>query len=280
MLRMQSGTRTSPVVFHVSRHLRSHSNGASEDTGDRDPNIPSVDARLATELLPFVLSMVAGNIDAIGFLELGGLFPAHITGNLVKLAEWFIAGGPAPVAHLISVPIFIATLALTRLIAAGLERFGIATLKPLLLLHFIVLVGSLMLGSTAGPHADSNSLGMIVTGMLGVSAMAVQSALTRICLAGAPSTTVMTTNITLLTMDLGEILLVRDQNRIANATKRARNIWPAILGFLLGCVFGGAIAAVIGLKSLVLPVGFALLAWGLGRTATQKGKNELSISDL
>jgi hypothetical protein len=41
--------------------------------------------------------------------------------------------------------------------------------------------------------------------MLGVAAMAVQNALS-----GAPSTAVMTTNVTVFTMDLREILLAQD----------------------------------------------------------------------
>jgi uncharacterized membrane protein YoaK (UPF0700 family) len=47
-------------------------------------------------------------------------------------------------------------------------------------------------------------------GMLGVAAMAVQNALVRISLSGAPSTAVMTTNVTVFTMDLREILLAQD----------------------------------------------------------------------
>jgi uncharacterized membrane protein YoaK (UPF0700 family) len=42
--------------------------------------------------------------------------------------------------------------------------------------------------------------------MLGVSAMAVQNALVQISLKGAPSTAVMTSNVTRFAMDVGEVL--------------------------------------------------------------------------
>src|ERR1700759_2486967 len=45
--------------------------------------------------------------------------------------------------------------------------------------------------------------------MLGVAAMAIQNALVRISLTGAPSTAVMTTKVTVFAMDIGEILLAR-----------------------------------------------------------------------
>src|SRR5579862_6021188 len=96
---------------------------------------PSVDSTLGTKLLPSVLGLTAGTIDVIGFLALGGLFTAHITGNLVILAAHLVSGGEAPVAHVLSVPVFVATLGLTRLLAGGLEALGLATLRPLLALQ-------------------------------------------------------------------------------------------------------------------------------------------------
>jgi hypothetical protein len=48
--------------------------------------VESVGDRLGTKLLTFVLSVIAGSVDVIGFLGLGALFIAHITGNLVVLA--------------------------------------------------------------------------------------------------------------------------------------------------------------------------------------------------
>jgi uncharacterized membrane protein YoaK (UPF0700 family) len=229
--------------------------------------ILSIDHSLGTKFLPFVLSMTAGSTDVIGFLGLGGLFTAHITGNLVVLAAKVVAGETAPVSFLISVPVFIAVLALSKLIAAGLERMLIASLVPLLLLQFLLLSIFSVICLRARPGIDPNTAMMVVAGMLAVSAMAVQNALARTSLKGAPSTAVMTTNITLFTLDVGEILLGRNAGSVAAARDRAGHTWPAIAGFVLGCVFGALCQAAFGLRSSVLPTGLALVAFALGAAA-------------
>jgi uncharacterized membrane protein YoaK (UPF0700 family) len=236
----------------------------------------SVDESFSMKLLPFVLSVIAGSTDVIGFLGLSGLFTAHITGNLVILAARFLAGGPAPVAHVISVPAFIVALFLTRLLAGGLERFRIVPLRPLLLLQFLLLFAFFVIGAAAGRQVGPNTLIMIAAGMLGVSAMAVQNALVRISLAEAPSTAVMTTNITVFTMSVGEMLLARDPIGLAEARRRARHTWPVIAGFLLGCALGAPCEAALGLRSLVLPAGLALVALALGAAANLRPANGLS----
>ena len=43
--------------------------------------VVSVDDLLCAKLLPFLLSVIAGSVDVIGFLGLGGLLTAHVTGN-------------------------------------------------------------------------------------------------------------------------------------------------------------------------------------------------------
>lgn len=214
--------------------------------------------------LPAVLSVIAGSVDVIGFLGLGGLFTAHITGNLVILAAHVVAGGAAPVAIMLSVPVFMLVVGLTRLLATGLESIGLVALRPLLLLQFLLLVGFLALCVAQGPRIDPNAASAIFAGMLGVSAMAVQNALVRISLKDAPSTAVMTSNITNFALDVGERLVGRNPNDVAKASSRAERTWPAIVGFVVGCGLGAVCLTAIGLWSLVLPTGLALLALAMG----------------
>jgi uncharacterized membrane protein YoaK (UPF0700 family) len=223
------------------------------------PPIP-IEQSLTTKLLPTVLSLIAGSVDVISFVGLGGLFAAHITGNLVILAAHIVAGDEAPLALMISVPVFIIVLAMTRLLAGGLERLRVASLRPLLCAQFLLLAGFLALCVAGGPRLDPNGASATVAGMLGVSAMAVQNALVQISLKGSPSTAVMTTNITRFMMDLGDVLLGRSPNDGAKAGERARRTGLAIAGFVVGCGLGAGCQAVAGLWSLALPAGLALVA--------------------
>jgi uncharacterized membrane protein YoaK (UPF0700 family) len=151
--------------------------------------------------------------------------------------------------------------------AAGLERCRIPTLLPLLLLQFVLLSAFFAISFAARERIDPTTARMIFAGMLGVSAMAVQNALVRLSLAGAPSTAVMTTNITNFSIDVVEMLLGHDMGRAERARDRAKRTWPVIVSFLLGCALGVACETAFGLPSLALPAGFALLSLALGGAA-------------
>jgi len=220
------------------------------------------------KLLPAVLSLIAGSADVISFLGLGGLFTAHITGNLVILAAHIVTGQAASIALLLAVPMFILALGATRLLAAGVERGGRSSLPFLLLLQFVLLAASFVLCVLAGPRADPRATIAIVAGMLGVSALAVQNALVQISLADVPSTAVVTTNLTRLTMDLGDILLERDSPNVRAARRRAQHTWPVVLGFAVGAALGAWCFANVGLWSLAMPAALALLAFFLGLRAS------------
>src|SRR5438270_5573582 len=95
---------------------------------------------MASRALPFVLSLIAGSTDVIGFLGLNGLFTAHITGNIVVLAAHLVAGDPTFLSYTLSIPVFMLVLLLVRLLAGALRRANISTLAPLLLAQFVSLL--------------------------------------------------------------------------------------------------------------------------------------------
>jgi uncharacterized membrane protein YoaK (UPF0700 family) len=227
---------------------------------------PSVDSSLGAKLLPGVLSVIAGSVDVICFLGLGGLFAAHITGNLVVLAAHIATGRATALAPILSVPVFIASLGLTRLLAVGLRETRHGTLRPLLGLQLALLVSFLAVLIAAGSGLDPAAPIAVVAGMLGVAAMAVQNALVQISMGGAPATAVMTTDITKFMMDIVVMLFRRDSSEVAHARSRASHTWPAIVGFTIGCGLGAVLEAAIGYWSLALPTGLGLLALALGFT--------------
>src|SRR5438270_11020799 len=97
-------------------------------------------------LLPAVLSTTAGAVDVIGFLTLGGLFSAHITGNVVVLAAHYVIGGFSEVGPLLSVPVFVVVLGVVTLAAGTIEGAGYGSRRPLLALQAALLAGCLGLG--------------------------------------------------------------------------------------------------------------------------------------
>lgn len=220
---------------------------------------------IPARVLPFILSLIAGSTDTISFLGLNGLFTAHITGNVVILAAHLITGDPAIVSYILAVPVFMLVLLLTSLFANNLERSGVATLRPLLLLQLLLLVGFVVLSVVYGTRLGVDSGVAVVTGMTGVAAMAVQTALVQISLKSTPSTGVMTTNVTHFVVALAELLARRDVSTAEKARERMLHIFPVISGFGLGCALGAASEEAWGLRSLGLPTALALLALVVSR---------------
>ena len=206
-----------------------------------------------------VLSLTAGSADASSFLGLGGLFNSHITGNLMILAVRVVNGDTAPLALLLSVPVFVVVVFLARVLAARLQFAGVPPLLLLLVLQLALLTGCLATSVSGGA--------LVVAGMLGVSAMAVQNALVQSALVGAPPTAAMTANVTRFALALAELVLRRSPRQSEVARRQVEHTWPAIVGFAAGGALGAALEAQVGLWAFSLPVGTALLALGLGLAA-------------
>jgi uncharacterized membrane protein YoaK (UPF0700 family) len=145
--------------------------------------------------LPPLLSVIAGMVDVIGFLSLG-LFTAHITGNLVVIAALLVRGGPPNMAQVLSVPVFVIAVTAVWRIAKALKRRGPALAWPLLLIQFLLLLCVFILSVIYSPAVNPHGWMSVVIAMIAVSAMACQFALLRVSLPVAPSTAVMTVNLT------------------------------------------------------------------------------------
>jgi uncharacterized membrane protein YoaK (UPF0700 family) len=233
---------------------------ASAATG---PAAGAPDPLLANRLglgLPLLLGTIAGSTDTICFLALNGLFTAHITGNLIVLAARVIAGDPTIISTILSVPVFMLMLLLTSLMARFIERAGSSSLRPLLLVQLLLLLGCLLLSVATGPWSDADAPLAVGASMFAVAAMSVQNALVQLALKNTPTTAVMTTNVTHLMVDLGAILLGSDRVEIAKAKSRALQVLPVIVGFVLGCGLGAASEATAGLWALIVPTALASFA--------------------
>jgi uncharacterized membrane protein YoaK (UPF0700 family) len=216
-------------------------------------------------LLLAVLSTTAGAVDVIGFLTLGGLFTAHITGNVVVAAAHYLTGGFSQVGPLVALPVFVAVLGAVTVASVAIEKTGYGARRTLMVLHAGLLIGCLGLGAAFGPFADADRLVALLVGMLAVAAMATQSALVKLGLPGAPSTAVMTTNTTQLIVDLCALARgAEEPDDLARARRRASATFACAVGFASGCAAGAALEVHFGLWALVLTALLAVLAVALG----------------
>jgi uncharacterized membrane protein YoaK (UPF0700 family) len=209
-------------------------------------------ARLLNRVPP-LLSVVAGMTDVIGYVSLGHLFTAHVTGNLVVIAALLVRGGPPNVAQILAVPVFIVAVGSVWLIAKALGRRGPALARPLLLVQFLLLTCVLIFSVICDPAANPHGLVAGVAAMIAVSAMACQFALLRLAVPGAPSTAVMTGNLTNTVLSLLDTLSRKDP-LTQDARERLKKTLKVLIGFFAGCVAGAAAASLLGDWAWSLPV--------------------------
>ena len=215
----------------------------------------------AHDRLPPVLSVIAGMVDVIGFLSLG-LFIAHVTGNLVVIAAQLVRGGPVHLTQILAVPIFMMAVAAAWLIAKALDRQGPALLGPLLLAQFLLLAGVLVLSVVGEPAANPHGFLAGVTAMVAVSAMGCQFALLRLAVTGAPSTAVMTGNVTSTILGLLDTLS-RARPLAEGSDERLTGTVKVLVGFFAGCVAGAAAVSFLGDWAWSLPVVLAAASLAL-----------------
>ena len=209
--------------------------------------------------LPPLLSLIAGMVDVIGYLSLK-LFTAHVTGNIVIIAAQLVYGGPPKMDQILAVPVFIVAVAGVWITAQALHRRGPLLTRLLLLIQFLLLACALVVAVIYHPDADPGGLMADVTAMIAIAAMASQYSFLQLALPGAPSTAVMTGNLTKTVLAFLETASERPP-LMADARQQLRKTLHVVIGFFVGCLIGAG--AVVWFQDWawafpVVPAGIAL----------------------
>ncbi len=217
-----------------------------------------------TWLLPALLSATAGAVEAIGFLALGGIFTAHITANLMVLAARCITGRFDQIGPLLAVPVFFAVLALVTSLYRSAPDLRTSR-RAMLIWHAALIASALAIGVALSPLSDTAGAAGIAIGMLIVSAMAMQTAVVRMSLPGSPSTAMLTTNATVLAIDLATLTRRKGgSDELTEARRRIAVTLPCVAGFVTGGALGVFLEIHLQLAALAMPLVLAAFAIPLG----------------
>jgi uncharacterized membrane protein YoaK (UPF0700 family) len=201
------------------------------------------------------LGFTAGYVDTLGFVALFGLFTAHVTGNFVLIGSELAHPSQGVLIKFLAFPAFIAAVVVSRLLALAAGRRGVASVRPLLSLQWLLLLACMLSGWRAQPVVDAGSGWVLATGILAAAAMGVQNAAGRLAFNALAPTTVMTGNVTQVVLDLVD--LVRGPADPALRERVGKFAWP-VLAFGTGAICGAFAYAGASFWALALPL--AILA--------------------
>ena len=223
-----------------------------------------------------LLSGVAGYIDAAGFVLLFGVFPAHLTGELVSDAIALSDGQLAARAPRLWIfPVFVASIVASALIARALRSRGRKATVGLLAL----VTSSLALFTLSGLLASAphqSHWPPLFAGGCAVAAMGFQTALMRESLTGC-QTTVMTGNLAQAILEIVDQVCNRIGGVSAVGSAPRSRLWVvgSALGAFTSCaVLGAWLAHRFGAASIGLPT---LVTAGLTRRAWREERAEPSV---
>jgi uncharacterized membrane protein YoaK (UPF0700 family) len=210
-------------------------------------------------ILPLLLSLNAGFVDTAGFLALQGLFTAHVTGNFVTLGASFVLGTSGALAKLLALPMFCVVVIAARWLGTLLSHHSVHPFVPLVILKVLLLIAGSWLAIHFGPFHDGDRWQAILTGMVLVSAMAIQNAVHRVHLGSAPPSTLMTGTTTQVMLDIADTIYPRQGAGVQTA--RLIQMSTNVVVFAIGCAAAALLYARFGVWCFVVPpaVGAAAL---------------------
>ncbi|SFI54080.1 YoaK family protein [Caulobacter sp. UNC279MFTsu5.1] len=223
---------------------------------------------VATSVL---LALVGGYVDVVGFVLLFGLFVNHATGNLVMLGVSLAGEGQGLALKLLSLPTFIIAAGVTYACVRRRHDRGQGSEALILLLQAAMLVVFARLLNNALPAARPDDAAVILAGLAGVSAMAIQNVGARAVFTQMAPTTIMTGNVTQIAIDLVDLLRSRkaiERNLIGRLIKT----WPPVAGFAAGAVAGAFGVVRAGAYSLLPAAAIVAVLGGLYASAPRAAR--------
>jgi uncharacterized membrane protein YoaK (UPF0700 family) len=209
-----------------------------------------------------LMSGIAGFVDAAGFVTLVGLFPAHVTGELVGAAVAMSSGrllhNPSRLAIL---PIFVLSVVLGALVSRWFRKRGRSPLAALFGLMALTLAffsaSDAVLPAFVHP---SSGLTTALREGTAVAAMGFQNVIMRRVLSTSCPTTVMTGNLTQFIIEVVERCVSKPKS--SESDLRLRLVAMALGAFTFCAILGGFLTTSFGTVSVALPaVVVAVLAW-------------------
>jgi uncharacterized membrane protein YoaK (UPF0700 family) len=202
--------------------------------------------------LSTLLSFNAGYVDTAGYLALQGLFTAHVTGNFVTLGASLAHGTSGAVAKILALPTFCAVVVVTRLLNTWLSLRHRPALDTLIALQVLLLVIGAALATRFGPFQDTDGWRAVLTGMVLVSAMAIQNTYHRIHLGSVPPSTIMTGTTTQIMIDLAD-RFYGPKGTDAQSSSRLLQMSAAVAVFAIGCGTAALLYINFGVKCFLVP---------------------------
>jgi uncharacterized membrane protein YoaK (UPF0700 family) len=204
-------------------------------------------------LLPRLLSVNAGFIDAAAYLALKGLFAAHVTGNFVTLGAALVLGTSGALAKVLALPVFCIIVLLARLASHSLRARSLPVMSTLLAAQLALMILGATLATLFGPFANADGYVALATGMILVAAMAIQNAAHRVHLASAPPSTIMTGTTTQIMLDLGDLIHGLAPEKARATRHRLSRMTLSVVAFALGCTLGALLYAWLSVLCLWVP---------------------------
>ncbi|MCW6511796.1 YoaK family protein [Lichenifustis flavocetrariae] len=216
----------------------------------------SFSASVGYRTLPALLSFIAGMVDVIGWLTLGGVFTAHITGNIVVFAAALAGGGQSHLTSILLIPIFGVSVLVADQLVHRSDRCAESHARSLLVIQFGLLVAAAVVAWALQPSRDPHGGAAFAVAAIAVMAMAAQNTFLHLSRKQAPTTAVMTGNIVAALVS-GLALLRGDADR-DEAARHWTATWPLLVGFVLGCIVGALLVGQSRTFAWIMPALFAL----------------------